>query len=1422
MKFHSLRNNLNNTTSQSDFLNIKELISKLDIMFEKKLSQTFKDILILPRNKFLDIIISQVKQFLDEQFGDDIYKNEKFINFFSSSCNNLEDKYNTYLDELNQVWDNYYNKKNKINDNSFFFTKFRKHCIKTENFAMHKCSENEIGYYIISQKKIKKGIGGSHAQSQYLICNKCKTVYFTDNFLNFCKDCNENYLSSALNHNEDPELLLATWKQTHCDTLVNEKIKCKKCKNNFLYLNMKLNRLQCKNKSCTYNEIPYNIEWNCYICNKPFYSNVKIYNPVEVQQIKDIIKFTLLLKKKAHPTKISCCKNIDVLTQNFFHKKECQGLLYFGEYNSRIIIVCEKCKAINFLIKFIWTCPICGIRFKDKSTFNNNINDGKKQKIYNSNYKEEKNKNDKENNDEEKRMRSNKSYGRRNKETLISLLRRRSELSLEKDLNKNESGNKIDRKLIENNSKTFNIRSIKYEENKENTNLNIINNNNLRTIKLDSNDIDKTSKNSVFSRRELKKSLSESKNIQNTYKRSSYFEKKMSNIEPIKEENDLKNNSPQKQQQNISNTKLRENTIQNEEDFRHKSKRIYFKNEEKKRDNCLSPRMKNSIFNKYLRYSNGANNIYNHEDNIKTEKNLVLVVKRKNSGENKEKNDMHKNNNNIKYQNSTLNKNEENNKQKFIHGYKEKPEENNFTNGNFSEQNNSIINERGKRNEKKLNEINQKSIYYKSNNETTNINKNYNINSLSNYVVNNKNNMNKTSAISDKLCNNRTQNRYSTQENIINKDNTSNKWYKNKLLVKENNINIAKEQNNNIENKPQINTIKIMKKKNENIEVNKDNEKSELIKTFRHRSRYRIKVKENEENKKINEENKKNDENKNEINNLCLNMNENKTNRRDNYKERIKTFNTYKDEDFNKDKKERKTVKSRKELLKEKEKEKINNNNLFTEKKEKEAINKLNLNTLEKNEYKRYTNHQIYDSHQETIKTKENTISRYTKDSYTSKENNNIIRINNYTSTYDSNNNNPRNKETNNNKDNNNEKNAINNIKEIQKLNEKGIKTEIKPIFHTKKTRKDYLNDRNKKLKETATNEKSCEMKSFIPAKKESLTRTSYQTNKRSNIILNNIGINLDKEEDIPIFDKDLRKDKIKYNQIQYQLKLILARSCLPKFNIDYYIIKNQIGTGSFGVIFQVYNIKTRCKFALKKIFAPDISTLQKFVNEFELVHQNPHNNILDLIGVCIQCVDITNYILYVLMDLAEKDWDKEINYRAKIKKYYNENELLNILKQLNSALYFLQKDKKIAHRDIKPENILIFKNDVYKIGDFGEAKENKIPKQFSTLRGTELYMSPLLYNGYHDNKEDVKHNQFKSDMFSLGYCFIYAASLKLDIIFKIRDINNIFSLRKILIKEFGRRYSEKFIELILKMIDYNEEKRIDFIELDRILREEF
>ena len=375
MEFFSLRNNVKKMTSNNkDSLSINELISKLDILFEEQLSKAFKDIMILPRNVFLNIIISEVKTFIDEQYGEDIYKNEKFINFFSSSCNNLEDKYNTYLDELTKAWDEYQNKKLK-NENSYFFPNFRKHFLNTDKYVMHNCSNGGYGYFIQVIKKSKKCTINAkkkniqNSQIQYLICNKCKTVYFNNKFMNYCKKCNINYLCSILSYNEDPDLLLATLEKPHCETLVNEKIKCNKCRDNNLYLNMKLNKLQCHNKSCTYNVIPYNIEWTCNMCNKKFLSNLKVYNPIEIQEIKDIINTTLLLKKKAHPSKITCCKNINVFTEDFFHKKECKGLLYFGEYNSKTIIVCDKCKAINFLFKFIWTCPICGTRFKETGAY---------------------------------------------------------------------------------------------------------------------------------------------------------------------------------------------------------------------------------------------------------------------------------------------------------------------------------------------------------------------------------------------------------------------------------------------------------------------------------------------------------------------------------------------------------------------------------------------------------------------------------------------------------------------------------------------------------------------------------------------------------------------------------------------------------------------------------------------------------------------------------------------------------------------------------------------------------------------------------------------------------------------------------------------------------------------------------------------
>ena len=156
-------------------------------------------------------------------------------------------------------------------------------------------------------------------------------------------------------------------------------------------------------------------------------------------------------------------------------------------------------------------------------------------------------------------------------------------------------------------------------------------------------------------------------------------------------------------------------------------------------------------------------------------------------------------------------------------------------------------------------------------------------------------------------------------------------------------------------------------------------------------------------------------------------------------------------------------------------------------------------------------------------------------------------------------------------------------------------------------------------------------------------------------------------------------------------------------------------------------------------------------------------------------------------MEVALSDWNNEIKKRNKIKNYYKENEIITILNQLNSALLYLETEG-IAHRDIKPQNILIFENNIFKVTDFGEAKTISDTSQEATLRGSELFMSPILYNGLKYSKKNIRHNPYKSDMFSLGYCFLYAMCLNLRVLEYIREINNMKNIKK----EFREIFQEK------------------------------
>ena len=194
-------------------------------------------------------------------------------------------------------------------------------------------------------------------------------------------------------------------------------------------------------------------------------------------------------------------------------------------------------------------------------------------------------------------------------------------------------------------------------------------------------------------------------------------------------------------------------------------------------------------------------------------------------------------------------------------------------------------------------------------------------------------------------------------------------------------------------------------------------------------------------------------------------------------------------------------------------------------------------------------------------------------------------------------------------------------------------------------------------------------------------------------------------------------------------------------------------------------------------------------------------------------------YYYYVVMEIAERDWEKEITRRKCKKLYYTERELFLIMSQLIKTLSLLQKNH-ITHRDIKLQNILLI-NNKFKICDFGEARK-LIQKGtiIQPVRGSELYMSPIQFHGLNNNLKLVQHNTYKSDVFSLGMCILFAATLSDNCLYDIRELTNMKTIRGILEKYLIKRYSIGFIRLLLLLLEVEERKRPDFILLEKIINQ--
>ena len=193
-------------------------------------------------------------------------------------------------------------------------------------------------------------------------------------------------------------------------------------------------------------------------------------------------------------------------------------------------------------------------------------------------------------------------------------------------------------------------------------------------------------------------------------------------------------------------------------------------------------------------------------------------------------------------------------------------------------------------------------------------------------------------------------------------------------------------------------------------------------------------------------------------------------------------------------------------------------------------------------------------------------------------------------------------------------------------------------------------------------------------------------------------------------------------------------------YQIGGYLIKNNLGEGTFGKVKLGIYLQTGEKFAVKIIDKKKLIEKNDQIHlkrELDLLQKLNHINIISVYEIF---ENIDNY--FIVMEYCSKG--ELFNYIVN-KQRLNENEASFFFYQLINGLEYIHSIG-ISHRDIKPENLLLTYNHVLKIIDFGLSnyyKEN-FSKYLQTPCGSPCYSSPEMVSG-------KAYDGFKVDIWSCG-----------------------------------------------------------------------
>ncbi|MCR4316430.1 MAG: protein kinase [Planctomycetes bacterium] len=193
------------------------------------------------------------------------------------------------------------------------------------------------------------------------------------------------------------------------------------------------------------------------------------------------------------------------------------------------------------------------------------------------------------------------------------------------------------------------------------------------------------------------------------------------------------------------------------------------------------------------------------------------------------------------------------------------------------------------------------------------------------------------------------------------------------------------------------------------------------------------------------------------------------------------------------------------------------------------------------------------------------------------------------------------------------------------------------------------------------------------------------------------------------------------------------------------YLIISRIGYGGMGVVYKCQRIEDSEVFAFKMLspqYSENPTYVQRFLREAKLASAIRHENV-----VFVTEVNQIDGVYYMVMELVDGLALDEIIYEEGLLPFETTLDyVIQMLEGIGEA-----HRKGIIHRDLKPENLLVTKDGILKVTDFGLAKLNT---GFSNLTasgmvvGSPRFMSPEQCDGI-----DV---DARSDIYSAGIILYY------------------------------------------------------------------